>query len=201
MKDQFYGDHRDVVKWGTLLELARRLRLKHILQVLYYRKNEWGQIEVDGERVNVAKEALRHFRDSTAIRNISKEVSVEVLAEEFGDRLKYLELIMSAIRSREAHPGIVFLDPDTGLQPKSGKLGPTHVSEKELSVIWKTLHAGDLLVFYQHQDNRAGMEWKERKRLQLAGALGIGEARTARVKLAHAPSLAHDVAFFFIKKD
>jgi hypothetical protein len=91
MRDQWYGDHRDLVKWGTLLELARRSRLRHILQVLYYRKSDWQQIQVDGEGTQIAEEVILHFRDSTSIQRLSSQVSIEVLAEEFGDRKTYLK--------------------------------------------------------------------------------------------------------------
>jgi hypothetical protein len=45
MQDQWYGDKRDLVKWGTLLELARKYQVTQILQVLYHRSNTWNPIE------------------------------------------------------------------------------------------------------------------------------------------------------------
>ena len=42
MRDQWYADNRDLVKWGILLRLAERYATKHILQILYYRTTcEW----------------------------------------------------------------------------------------------------------------------------------------------------------------
>ena len=189
-----------MIKWGTLLELARRFDSKHILQVLYYRRNEWGRIEIDGESVDIAKEVIQHFRDSTSIRSISKSVRTELLAAEFHDRKDYLQLIKSAIDSRPHHPGIVFLDPDTGLEPESGNYNPTHVLRSELAEIWQFLRSGDLLVLYQHEDNRAGAEWKDRKRLQFANALDQFGILPENVKVAYAENIARDVAFFFVQK-
>jgi hypothetical protein len=37
MRDIWYGDRRDLVKWGVLVELAARHDARHILQVLYPR--------------------------------------------------------------------------------------------------------------------------------------------------------------------
>ncbi len=37
MRDKFYGDNRDIVKWGVLPELSERYKCAEILQVLYYR--------------------------------------------------------------------------------------------------------------------------------------------------------------------
>lgn len=54
MRDQWYGDNRDLVKWGGLLELVRRHSVKHVLQVLYLRpSDEWGRLEIDGHKVDL----------------------------------------------------------------------------------------------------------------------------------------------------
>jgi hypothetical protein len=124
MQHQWYGDRRDLVKWGTLLELARGLGLKHILQVLYFRANEWDPIEVNGKETHISSDVIRHFRNSISVENICRDVSVEVLAEEFCDRQKYLQSAELRICGRKTRPGIIFLDPDTGLEPESGRFGP-----------------------------------------------------------------------------
>jgi hypothetical protein len=36
MKDEWYGDKRDLVKWGVLLHLAATFKATRILQVPYY---------------------------------------------------------------------------------------------------------------------------------------------------------------------
>jgi len=79
MQDQWYGDNRDLVKWGTLLELAHRYQAKHILQVLYYRPNEWKQILVDGEKVDIAEEVIQHFRNVNSICNLTAKTKQEKL--------------------------------------------------------------------------------------------------------------------------
>jgi len=37
VKDKWYGDKRDLVKWGILLTLAKMFSARRILQVAYYR--------------------------------------------------------------------------------------------------------------------------------------------------------------------
>jgi hypothetical protein len=37
VKDKWYGDNRDLVKWGVLLLLAKRYAAGRIVQVAYYR--------------------------------------------------------------------------------------------------------------------------------------------------------------------
>jgi predicted methyltransferase len=61
MQDQWYGDKRDLVKWGTLLELAHKYKVNQILQVLYHRSNTWNPIEIDGDFVPIPAEVIQHF--------------------------------------------------------------------------------------------------------------------------------------------
>jgi len=207
MKDLWYGDKRDLVKWGTLVELARRSNSKHILQVVYYDATKWGRISIDSESVQIPDEVIRHFRDVDSICSLKCDVDIEALKDRFShkDRGDYLRQITSAIHKRTERPGIVFLDPDTGLEPEGQRLksrhickaGPKHVCELEVAKIWEALSAEDLLVLYQHQDNRAGNEWKDRKRRQFAKALGVSDSE---VKIAFAEEVANDVAFYFVKK-
>jgi hypothetical protein len=195
MRDKWYGDNRDLIKWGVLLELSRRHGAKHILQVLYFRKTDWGELEVDGELVELPTEVLRHFRTATSISSITCPAQVETIAEIFRDRGNYLQLVLDRIRSRVQSPGIVFLDPDTGLEPRVA--GLQHVLEEELAKIWILLRPRDLIVFYQHQTNRNGAAWIQPKKEQFERVLSI-TAGTA--KLARAPKIAPDVAFFYAEK-
>lgn len=195
MRDLYYADNRDLVKWGILVELAARYESKHILQVLYYRPTEWADIEVDGQLVALPEIVLKHFRDAAAICGLQCGAQVEVLADLFKDREAYVEIVKSRLRERRKAPGIVFLDPDTGLEPRSP--GPEHVLESELAAIWLGMSEGDLLVFYQHQTNRNGEPWIQRKKMQFEQALGL---QAKEVGIAKAPKIASDVAFFFAQK-
>jgi hypothetical protein len=195
MKDEWYGDRRDLVKWGTLLELARRYECKHILQVLYARKSTYGTITVAGEEIPLQNSIIRHFRNLASVESIATHPSIEVVADLLERRAKYHEIVIQRVLARRHSPGIVFLDPDTGLEPQ--KPGPQHVLESELLDIWGNLRKRDLLVFYQHQTNRNGSPWIEAKMEQFERAIGV---RRGEANLAHAPTIASDVAFFFAEK-
>jgi len=56
VRDLYYADNRDLVKWGVLVELGARHGARHILQVLYYRPTEWPNLEIDGEAVRSSVE-------------------------------------------------------------------------------------------------------------------------------------------------
>jgi len=92
-------------------------------------------------------------------------------------------------------PGIVFLDPDTGLEARVPRL--EHVLDSELAALWKELQAGDLLTFYQHQTNRNGQPWVGPKKAQFERAIGIP---AGAAKLAQAERIARDVVFFYAQK-
>ena len=196
MRDQYYADNRDLVKWGVLLTLAERYGAKSILHVLYYRPSTWADLDVDGETVKMPEAVVQHFRDATAVTSIGTPVPVEIIADTFADRQAYQRTVIRRIRSRAGVPGIVFLDPDTGLEPP-GVPGLQHILNTELAEVWKVLVPGDVLVFYQHQTNRNGQPWVEQKKAQFEQALGVA-AGTAAV--AWAEEIARDVVFFYAQK-
>lgn len=195
MRDKWYADNRDLVKWGVVLSLAERFNARHILQVLYYRPCTWPTLEIDGEPVALPEAVLQHFRNASAVRTLKASVSIDVVTDVVVNRTDYLRTVLSTIRNRPATPGIVFLDPDTGLQPVKPSL--EHVLDQELVEVWAGLVPGDLLVFYQHQTNRNGQPWVEPKKQQFEQVLSlpIGSA-----KLARAESIARDVVFFYVEK-
>ncbi len=195
MKDEWYGDKRDLVKWSILVHLADQIEAGEILQVAYWSQSEWGSVVLDGEDHPIPASAIQHFRSITNVASLETHCPIRIITEPFTDREKYLEHVLEAIEAAPAQPSIVFLDPDTGLAPK--KANKTHVLESELRAIWCALRPGDLLVFYQHQTNRDGSPWIEPKREQFEAALALPEGM---VKLARAPAIARDVAFFYCTK-
>ena len=193
MQDQWYGDKRDLVKWGTLLELARKYQVTQILQVLYHCSNTWNPIEIDGQSVRIPDEVIQHFRDTKSICNLNSSVPVQVLGETFSDRERYLRYVVGEIQGRKGIKKIVFLDPDTGLQPRGGHPNWKHVLEGELETIWNSLSDKDVLVFYQHQPHIP--DWINTKKRQFAEVIRIPDA-----KCAYAPLIAPDVVFFFAQR-
>ena len=193
MQDQWYGDKRDLVKWGTLLELARKYQVMQILQVLYHRSNTWNPIEIDGNFVPIPQEVIQHFRDAKSICNLNSSVPVQVLSQTFSDRDEYLQYVISEIQVRKEIKKIVFLDPDTGLEPRGGHPNWKHVLESELETIWDSLSERDALVLYQHQPHIP--DWIDTKKTQFAQVIRVQDA-----KRAYAPLIAPDVVFFFAQK-
>jgi hypothetical protein len=196
MRDQWYGDSRDLVKWGVLVTLAADHAIRRILQVAYLRSSEWGSLEINGSRRPLPEAVVRHFRDVRNIGGLAAGPRIEVLAMPFADRQKYSEAVREAISNRHgAETCLVFLDPDTGLAPLAA--GLEHVLDSEVTEVWKHMPPGDVLVFYQHQTNRSGTPWIEPKREQFEKALGL---LPGTVKVATGMRIARDVAFFYCRK-
>lgn len=197
MRAEWYGDKRDLIKWGTLLELARGHKSKHVLQVLYFRPTEWGQLEIDDKAIALPFEVIQHFRQTDSVASIEdRPCEIEVFSEHFHNRRNYLDALIPKIKSRHNFPGIIFLDPDTGLEPQR-KAGLEHVLESEVKEIWGNLCSGDLLVLYQHKTNRNGGPWMEAKKIQFENALGLPPSTA---KVARAPQIAADVVFFYASR-
>ena len=102
----------------------------------------------------------------------------------------------AAVGGARSNRSLVFLDPDTGLAP--GKPTLDHVLDTEVRDIWRAMPAGDVLVFYQHETNKAGKPWVQPKREQFEDALGLARGSA---KVAWGPDVARDVAFFYCVRD
>lgn len=196
MRDQWYGDARDLVKWGVLLHLARSYSVKRILQVAYFRPSKWGQLEIDGQKHAIPEPVINHFRNVRNILKLPCELEIEVLDSPFEDRGQYEQVITNEVARQ--HPCVVFLDPDTGLEP-DGRPGFEHVLDSELEYVWNKMVAGDVLAFYQHQTNRNGQPWIEPKRIQFEKVLKLPRGST-KVAVGSEIAGARDVAIYYCRK-
>ena len=195
MRNRWYSDNRDLVKWSVLTHLAKMTAATRILQVAYFRYDTFEGIEIDGEPFEIPLEVKAHFRDIRRIEDLSSHVRISVFDTVFENRKDYLDQARNFISSFANEQCIVFLDPDTGLEPAHPNLN--HVLDEEIGKFWAALKSGDVLVFYQHQTNRNGAPWMQPKRRQFERAV---EAPEGTVKIAHGLKLARDVAFFYVRK-
>ncbi|MEN6420847.1 MAG: hypothetical protein ABFD76_02775 [Smithella sp.] len=195
MRDKWYADKRDLVKWGGIMHLLDKNKsIKKVIQVAYYRKDTWPSIDFneDKDPVNIPSHVLKHFRDINLIANLDSRI--EVYAQEFSHKTRQqytndLCEMMKGIQEKK----IVFLDPDTGLEPKKCKV--ENVKHCEVKQIFAALKSGDYLVFYQHKFFDSN--WDEIRRSELAGSCGLSKSK---IKTWKANEIANDVIFFFIEK-
>jgi hypothetical protein len=197
MQDDWYADHRDVVKWSVLHHLADTNRLDRVLQIAYYRPGQIAQITMDGQQLPVPDAVRTHFRNIRNAACVPSSFRVTVFDVTFNDRAVYHQAVAHLLRAFDQERCAVFLDPDTGLEPQNNA-GFQHVLDADVQRVWHSMKENDFLIFYQHQTNRAGQPWIEPKRTQLAQSIGIQNDQLL-VAQGQDPR-AQDVVFYYAQK-
>jgi hypothetical protein len=195
MREVWFSDNRDLIKWGVLTHFARAYALRTIVQVPYRRPEGARPHFIFGsERLPVADDVWQFFRDMRRIEELGDEIGVEVkiVSEEFnhGNRILYSDDISRHLKDC-VRPVLLFLDPDTGMQPK--RLEVTHVTEIEVGRAWADLREGDWLVFYQHARHESN--WVSEVAQQLSRVCEGGS-----VEVARSENIGRDVAFLCVAK-
>jgi hypothetical protein len=176
--------------------LARRAGADRIIQVAFLNESDFDQIEIAGQPYQIPCEVLSHFRNLRNITGLSQHPRISVFDCAFRDRGAYLSAALGYVSSFGQERCVVFLDPDTGLEPNGGG-DAKHVLESEALAFWDALPRASVFAFYQHQTNRAGRPWIEDKRAQLARAIGLS---VEELGVARGPQIANDVVFFYATK-
>ena len=194
MKDTWYGDRRDLVKWGVLVHLARREKVGRIVQVAFLREGERHPLQTDRGEARIPEEVWAHFRSVTSIEALGRSTGLEIetLTRPFDgtQRANYVRWVADCLRERREKK-VVLLDPDTGIEPRNVRT--EHVKAAEVRCMWKALVPGDWLVLYQHRWRDDS--WRETAREKFRQACGTDEVETFSAK-----GVAGDVAFFATKK-
>lgn len=193
MQDKYYADRRDLIKWSVLIRLAEQYNLSRIIQIAYLRPSTFGMIDIAGQQTELPPQVLTHFRNIRNITAVHNEISISVFDRVFDVRIAYHEEVSQYLAQFVPELRLVFLDPDTGLEP-AGKANLKHVLDAEARAIWAQLKTNEVFAFYQHQTNKAGKPWIEEKRTQLEKAI------KGAVLVGQSPAIAKDVVIFFAIK-
>jgi len=170
VRDTWYADQRDLVKWGTLVHIADRHSLAAIVQVAYLRSGMRG-ILLNGEcEVPIPPAVWSFFREVNAVRRLGDFVHRQVVVIDTPfipqRRRQYRQAVVESVRN-VASSKIVLLYPDTGIAP--AKFSGKHVTSEDIEAVWEVLQSGDWLAVYQHQ-SRSKM-WKHDARARFVGRL------------------------------
>jgi hypothetical protein len=210
MQGLWYGDKRDRVKWGALVYLSREQKISCIVQVAYFRhgpdlKLQINECEVEREE-ELPQEVWNHFSDLMHIERLGDAIGKIIVVLDHKLKLifdpykrnDYITAIVSEIKNpkivsemKNRSPKIVFLDPDTGIEPNTRK--PEHVAIKDMQEIWKALSMGDLLAVYQHSDRTE--KWLPARKKTMSSACGGAYINTITGK-----GIASDVAMLWCCK-
>lgn len=210
MKNQYFGDSRDLFKYDLLLDLVeahghRRLTLIPMLTPPDGSR-EGGLIRAkQGNRHRVIYEFLRESvnrgrRDIQQLRELMPQLGVTYLPYrddrwfDPGDRSAYFE----EVPADQLENSVIFLDPDTGLESGTESYMRNRGLHKylkyvDLAAIWSRASAHSAVVVYQHLQRNA--------LLRSADLLSRLEVLSS---LLAAPVWAvqrHDLSFFVAAKD
>ena len=195
MRDKWYADNRDLVKWATLAHIARAHGMQTIVQVPYWRPEESRpHFDLQGKHLPVSDQVLGFFRNIHHITGLAPEIGIyiNVVAAEFNprNRAAYVSEVQAQM-DRSRRPLLLFLDPDTGLQPK--KCSPKHAAINEIEEFWHGLRHREWLVLYQHARRTSG--WEESVSHQLSSL-----CYESKVQISRSQDVGHDVAFICVEK-
>ena len=195
MRDRWYGDDRDVVKWSAVVHLARREAIGDVLYAaLYGRGDDWPALATARGPAALPHEVVRHFRDLDDLQRLAAAAGlrIETVKEPFVDRAAYFRRLCGRLEGRP-EPVLVLLDPDTGLAPDGGA-GPGHVASAEVAAVFAALRPGGVLACYQHA--RRQKDWRGRARRAFANAPGVPSFEVEALR----SDLARDVLLLAVKK-
>lgn len=196
MQDWYYADHRDLLKWGVLVLLARQHGLSRIVQIAYLRPSVFPNIDLGGHEKELPLEVRSHFRNVNNVTALRNGISISVFDELFEDRKAYEKAAIRYLAGLADKRRLVFLDPDTGLEP-AGRPELKHILDKEACAIWSELKTDEVFAFYQHKTNKNAKPWIEEKRIQLQKALRV---REGTVQVGKSMRIANDVVIFYARK-
>jgi hypothetical protein len=201
MKPEWYGDNRDLVKWTVILQTAVNNLIDEIIWVAYYRDAKYPRIKIDGHYYELPKEIEHLFRNPNTVTKIDSfhgnKVNIRALFDEWNkkNRNTYHSKIVSTVE-KLSQRYILFLDPDTGIQPKVPS--EKHVSHDEILMLWEKLSIGSILIIYQHKPQRTkGNNWIVDKKAKLADILGLDNKQIG----VGESEIAKDVVLYIIKKE
>jgi hypothetical protein len=196
MQDRYYADHRDLIKWSVLIRLAEQYRLSRIIQIAYLRPSAFHMIDIAGQQTELHPQVRAHFRNIHNIAALHTDISISVFDRVFDDRITYHEAVSQYLAEFGTECRLVFLDPDTGLEP-ARKPDLKHVLDVEALAIWSQLKTNEVFALYQHQTNKVGKPWIDEKRTQLENAIKVGKGA---VLVGQSPPIAKDVVIYFAMK-
>lgn len=197
MRDLYYADQRDLVKWAVLVHIAHLHGLRSIIQVPYWRAGRGYHFTFGGVKFPINKEVWNFFRDMRQIVRLGEKcgVSIEVIMEPFNhqDRDGYSDLVSRHLQKCNKRPALLFLDPDTGLTPQ--RCSPAHVIPKDIKNAWSGLRPNEFLVIYQHAPRQYQPDRYDNSRKRLSEICDH-----ASVDVACSDEIGKDVVFLCIQK-
>jgi len=167
MRLRWVGDARDYVKWDCVFENADELFVSYV-----------PMLRTDVDPVCRHKKVKDHFdkrKDLSQFGDLfpNRYSLFEFDGEEYSKSVadRYFESVVEKLKEiQREHRVLVFIDPDTGIEPASGAKDE-HLRWKDIRLVWGTLRCEDKLIIYQHAPREK--DWIQRLKERTARELGI----------------------------
>jgi hypothetical protein len=176
MRNEFYGDKRDLWKWTIALREAGPRR--KILHVPMLRPTKWPQKKPQGVDDRVWEFFTQEWKcfdegSSRCLRIAQLSDQVDVISHDFDNRNRsdYFGRVVASLTLRQHERGLVVLrDPDTGVI--GSKATEKHISQEEVEMVWSAMRADDILMIYQHNARVEKKIWIPEKKELIARIIG-----------------------------
>jgi hypothetical protein len=174
-------------------------KIHYIIQVAFLRRKIDSKnltLIQNGERsIPFPIEVWDHFSKIDNIKRLESppKLNIIVWPDIFHNRLNYRHKLVSYICEKFKQNNnkriIVFLDPDTGIQPGKGS-NLKYITQEDIKEIYRILELGDLLVIYQHAGRTKN--WLDKSKNIMAIA-----CNNADINHIMAKDIAKDVAILW----
>ncbi len=186
MKNQYFGDNRDLFKYDLIYQLARASLVDNItfIPMLTAPDNtgHGGQTDRRKARVGARNKALVRFLDRCVaegkrdIRQLESffdqySIKVEIYEDNFlhQRRKEYFTNVGNELVARS----LIFVDPDVGLEV--GRRGEKHILYSEVKNLYEGMDEHSVLMIYQHFPRENHIEYLHRRVAELTEKI-CGEA-------------------------
>lgn len=165
MRYQFFLDARDYVKYALLDDLMSQLGLRRLTLVWMLTPDVGNTHGSRRPKFESNRPELNTFFGRQPRPNLWDVRSYFTqrghICNSYGDRPNnYLtsanrHTYFASIADGLLDDAVVFLDPDNGVEPRSGS-SPLHIRLDELRILWGRMTEKSVLVIYQHKPRVAG---------------------------------------------
>ncbi len=190
MRLRWVGDARDYVKWDCVFEHAegRFVFYLPMLRSASEPRCRHPQVQEHFDRQKELDQFAGLFPGRFAVfKSPHEEYSTRIASSYFLHAARELKAVQLS------HSVLVFIDPDTGVEPAGGAKDE-HLRIADLRMTWNALQVGDRLIVYQHASRST--DWRRRLKNRVAECLNIEIASEPYFNT----ELAKDVCFLVLEK-
>ena len=184
MKNQWFGDDADHLKWTGLIYLTQEHSIDHIVYITMLTESYRtvtpltlldDNAAADHQIANQVSDFFFELKRLSRIDDLTSQfgITTEIPEIEFNHyrRAAYFCEVTALIQHTDS-PCVWFFDPDTGIEAPTRR-DPTHIFIEELRAAWNAMTTGDILAYYQHERRRTDENWRTTTRNQFAAAINV----------------------------